>query len=691
MLGVVSYHAGILDGGFVGVDVFFVISGFLVTGLLWAELERDGRIDLGSFYARRARRLLPAAVLVLVVTVGLSVVVLSPLAARSAVDDAVAAALYVGNLRFAAVGSDYLAGTAAESPVLHYWSLGVEEQLYVLWPLVVVAAALRWRPSHHPPARAVAAWLLGAGGAASLALSVHLTETSPPWAFYSLPPRAWEFVVGAIVALGAGGIARVVPTAAAPALSLAGLSAIAWSAATYGASTPFPGLAATVPVLGTAAVLAAGGVSSGHGVSGLLGRRVPRLLGRLSYTWYLWHWPLLVLGDRAWGPLGWVETGAILLWALGLAWLTSRVVEQPLRRAGRLTARPAQTLLGGVGLTAVALAVAVVAAATLPDLTGGRAVTTPALAVEKGAQAPAGTSPPATRATSTTTTLSPVQLASAAVAPAVAGGTAQDEVPSNLDPPLARAAGDKARPFLDGCHQSWTGTATSGCSYGAPSGATTIVLFGDSHATHWFPPLEQLATARGWRLLSLTKTTCPPVALSIFSPVLARPFRECDEWRREAVARMRAEGPVLVVFGLARHYGPEYRFDVLGPVWPQTLAEQVRLVREAGPEVLVLGPVPKPSTSMPQCLSEHLTDAVTCVQSEEGTVQRPLVDAERRAVESAGGAYVDVTPWFCEDRLCAGMVGNLLVYRDDNHLTTTYARWLAPAVTAAVDAALAAG
>jgi hypothetical protein len=205
-----------------------------------------------------------------------------------------------------------------------------------------------------------------------------------------------------------------------------------------------------------------------------------------------------------------------------------------------------------------------------------------------------------------------------------------------------------------------------------------VVLFGDSHALQWFPALDRAARAHRWRLESLTKTTCPPVQLSFFSPVLGRPYRECDQWRATMLDRIRAQRPSLVVLGAARHYGDVYHFKGYGQPWISGLARMVRQLRATGAQVVVLGPTPKPRVDVPDCLAAHLRDATACTTPRAVAVNTAGLAAERRAVRAAGGVYLDVTPWLCTASTCVVQVGNLLAYRDDNHLTTTYTTWLAP-------------
>jgi peptidoglycan/LPS O-acetylase OafA/YrhL len=681
VLAVVAYHAGIgaTGGGFVGVDVFYVLSGFLITGLLWEELQATGRLRFEAFYARRARRLLPAAVLVLVATVAASSVWLSPLQARVVATDAVAAALYVSNYRFAAQRTDYLAETSP-SPLQHYWSLGVEEQFYLLWPLLLFGIVLAGR---HLRARssAAAAVVLALTAIGSFALSLRLTAVSQPWAFFSLPTRAWELAAGGLVALSAPWVRRM-PGAAAATLGWLGLEAVIWSITKLDPSTPFPGIAALFPVGGTMAVIAAGCAAPRLGPTLVLGRRPLQVGGKLSYAWYLWHWPLLLLAPTVAGhALGLGQRLGLAAASGLLALATVKLVEDPVRYAPWLRARPGRSLALGAALTAVAAAAALGTATVLPS-PHGQGLAAPPAAIQ--------TTPPPRAQHANAGDPAATRLANLAapVGHAVAHAVTVRTVPANLDPPLDRAHANQPRPALEGCLIRWLGVTSGPCVYGAPTSHTTVVLFGDSHALQWFPALDRAARPRRWRLESLTKTTCPPVALSFWSPVLGRPYRECDQWRANTLARIRAERPAVVVLGAARHYGDVYHFQVYGPAWLSGLARTVRQVRATGAQVLVLGPTPKPTLDVPDCLSRHLRNAVACTTPRQVAVNARGLRAERRAVVRAGGSYLDVTPWLCTHSTCAVMVGNLLAYRDDNHLTTSYSSWLAPLFADQLDRSL---
>ncbi|MET9190551.1 acyltransferase, partial [Streptomyces tendae] len=328
---VVLSHAGVaqVGGGYVGVDVFFVISGFLITSLLLRELATTGRVSLRSFYARRALRLLPASSLVIAVTLVGAWLFLSKARLAEYAGDALAGALYTLNFRLAAAGTDYLAQNGPPSPFQHVWSLAVEEQFYLVWPVLLL---LTWRIARGRRGPVVVP--LAALCALSFAAGVVVTDRSAPWAYFGSPARFWELGAGALLALAAERLRRL-PAALAAALGWLGLVCVTVAALRYDDQTPFPGHHALLPVAGAVLVLAGGCVPTSYGAGLLLERRPLVRLGGLSYGWYLWHWPLLVTAPAALGRAdGTAELPlalALSAVALALAWATLRLVENPVR------------------------------------------------------------------------------------------------------------------------------------------------------------------------------------------------------------------------------------------------------------------------------------------------------------------------------------------------------------------------
>ena len=346
---VLMFHGRLgLDGGFVGVDVFFVVSGFLITSLLVRE-GRSGSISLAEFWARRVRRLLAASALVVVVTLAASYVMLEPTRHRLLAADAVAAAGFAVNFRFALLQSNYLSGLALPSPLLHYWSLSLEEQFYLVWPLIVASAAKLRR------FEAVLGALACLLAAVSLAVCYVYTPITPSFAYFLLPMRAWELLAGAGLALLEGRLV-LLPSWFRSFAGWAGLAAILGSALSFGETTAFPGLAALVPVLGATAVIIAG-TGSQTLPARALGWAPLVWLGSRSYSIYLWHWPLLVLSEARFGLLGTAARAGLLVLSIAFSTVSYAYVEQWARRHAWLSARPIRSLLAGASMSLAVLGI----------------------------------------------------------------------------------------------------------------------------------------------------------------------------------------------------------------------------------------------------------------------------------------------------------------------------------------------
>jgi peptidoglycan/LPS O-acetylase OafA/YrhL len=738
IVSVVLYHvrASLLPGGYVGVDVFFVISGYLITGLLWDELQATGKVGFAAFYARRARRLLPMAMLVVVFTMVASAALLPPLEVRSVWKDGLATATYWANYRFAALKTNYLSSSGPVSPFLQYWSLGVEEQFYLLWPMLLVVASRMVNRGHTgrhlAPSRAKVAAVLAVVAAASFTFCLWLTHADEPWAFFSLPSRAWELALGGLVALGAPGLRRL-PKVLSATVGWAGLALIAGAEFAFGSSTPFPGTAALAPVLGAAAVIAGGLQRVGWGPVVLLGRSPMQLGGDISYSWYLWHWPLLVLAPYFTGRALPVTLALALGAASGLvAWVSHVVVEEPARRWAWLRRQPLRSLSAGACLGAAGAASCLVAAVALPSLQGhglarvaapptapvtgqalhggGSASGSPsALAARRSAQGPGpagdagrgqGAVAPQQRLASEVAGLQ-ARLAAQerSVSAAVRASLGLRSLPANLDPPLGEASSSEAAPFLDGCLLGYAGTYQPPCVFGDVASSTTVVLFGDSHATMWFPAFDEIANARHWRLVVWTKAACPPVDISIFNPDTDSEYTSCDQWRAQELARIRALRPALVVLGTAPNYNSLYEVTQDGPAWMAGLTKTIDMLRQSGARVLVMGPVESPDWNVPDCLSAHPADVGACAVTPKETHAGPgLVGydnagliAEQGVVRRAGGSFVDVKGWFCAPGSCPVVIGNRVVFFDNSHITVQYAEYLEPLVATEVDLALLRG
>ncbi len=604
---VVLFHAKVASftGGFVGVDVFFVLSGFLITRLLLKELASSGTISLPAFWARRARRLLPASALVVVVTLIVGHWALAPLQQRSLALDALATATFVVNFRFASQLGDYFGaqlGALSPSPLLHFWSLAVEEQFYLVWPALMLL--ITRRPRQY---RRLLGLVLSGLGIASLIASVWMTANRPTWAFYLLPARMYELIAGALLAIAGPAVLRFSPTVRAAA-GWVGIAAIGYATLRFDESIAFPGSAALIPVLGTVLVVVAGGAGA-HAFAPaiVLNRRPLQWIGRHSYAIYLWHWPALVLAEAAWGPLSGWSRALIVVESVLLASLSLRLVEDPVRRSPFLAAVPRRGLTLGAALAAVVLLAGTIAWTALPTLDGGEAAAAPSLVPVTSPTVP-GTVDPSASTPVVTAPQGPLDLAGliAANQQVLEQGLQTDVVPSNLKPSLAKAFDDKAQLYPDGCVAIGVDAKVKDCEYGVAGGSSTIVLYGDSHAAHWFPALEAIATARGARLVVFTKGGCPTAAVSIPTNTLAR---TCPQWRDSVMQHIAELRPDMVVMSASAYY-PNSDEE-----WQQGLQATVARITPYTKDLVILGDNPGAASVPATCLSQHLTSATSCVQS----------------------------------------------------------------------------
>ena len=349
---VVAFHASFpgFDGGFIGVDVFFVISGYLITGVLLRELDEHGRIRLGRFWARRIRRLLPASTLVVLVTLAATVVLLSPIAWQSSAESGAWAAAYGQNFFLAVEEADYFA-VETRNPFVHFWSLAIEEQFYVIWPLVMLALA---RLSGVVRRSWVLPLGLGVLALASFVHSVDLSGSDTTWDYYSPLSRGWEFAAGGLLALGAPMLDRVRTPAASQVATVVGAALVGYSLLTVDAFTPFPGWNAVPPVLGTALIIAAhNGPTTPAGR--LLDLPPVQWVGRMSYGWYLWHFPFLIIAEQWSQSFGPIRRLIVVLLALVAAAISYHLVENPVRFSEWLRRRQPANYVMAAGLLALSL------------------------------------------------------------------------------------------------------------------------------------------------------------------------------------------------------------------------------------------------------------------------------------------------------------------------------------------------
>jgi peptidoglycan/LPS O-acetylase OafA/YrhL len=629
---VVLYHAGVpgFGGGYVGVDVFFALSGYLITGILAAEIEQTGRLDFARFYARRARRLLPAMAVLLVAVAAFTYTAYAPQEQVPIARTALATAAYVSNLHFAADATDYLAAEAETNPLLHTWSLSVEEQFYLVWPILMLLA---YTGSTRTHSRRLA-WGMAALAAISFTLALYLMATlQTHWAFFGSPTRAWEFALGGLGAmLPRLRLAGDDEGRGAALLAWLGVAGVLAAGMLYTPTTPFPGWAALLPVAGTVLALRAG-VGGTHGALGrVLAWRPLTEAGRLSYSWYLWHWPVLVFATSLYGEITLPARLGLMLGALVLAEASYRLVENPVRHHRGLARRSAY----GIALLAVM-------------------------------------------------TVGGVGLA---VAWSRMAESASDSPQQRLF--TAAAADRDARPG-EPCISSIAEAGLTHCALGDTTSAEVVAVFGDSHAQQWLSAADAVGAARGWRVETVMKSACAPVDATRHYWQLGRAYTECDAWRADALDRIDDLAPDLILVSFAT----TSLSGVPRDEWEGGIGRVMARLAGTGATVLYLRDTPHPGFDAALCLAREAwrgrpLDAACRIEDPlgQGRALYGLVQSAARA--HPGVQTASLSERVCPTAPCATMRGDsLLVYRDASHLTASFARSLAPDLARVLDAARA--
>jgi peptidoglycan/LPS O-acetylase OafA/YrhL len=619
---VVGCHCGIswCTGGFVGVDVFFVLSGYLITGLLATEYRATSRINLPRFFARRARRLLPAGSLVLVATALAAVAIFGPQEIIFTGRAARAAGLYMSNVFFDRSASDYFAPNVDANPLLHTWSLGLEEQFYLVWPLLILVA-------HRGPHRSQrSVWILGAVTALSFMCSVYATRLAPTVAFYELPPRAWEFAAGGLLALLPVSRASV-GTSWAVACGIVGIAVILGTGVLVKGGAGFPGWIALFPVAGTLATLFAGAKVPQRGISAVLSAKPLQFIGARSYSWYLWHWPFVVFAGILFPGITVGGKVVAAIASLLAATVTFSFVERPIRENTYLSTRSGLSL--GVAASATLLTIA----ASCSLILFGRQVM-----LDQKFQS------------------------------------------------ITAATTDIADISLKACWSQGPSGEVRTCVFGASGAPRTVVLFGDSHAIQWFNPMRTAANMETWRLITVLRPGC--AASDINPHRLSTATDVCKEWRTRAIEKIVAIRPSAVV--MASYNGATLRgFGTEAPIF----TEEIRLgtrrtldkLSRAGVPIVVLRDTPLPPFDIPACVARRELPqrhaGESCDFDASAALNEAAFSAERAAADGLANVYfLDLSDLICPGSSCPATQHGQLIYRDNNHLTGTFAETLAPTV-----------
>ena len=616
---VVLFHCGIpgFSGGFVGVDVFFVLSGYLITGLLVAEIQKTSKLSLLQFYARRARRLLPASALTLVVTLLIGAIILAPKELDWAGHAARASALYISNIFFDKNAGNYFASDVKSNPMLHTWSLAVEEQFYLFWPLLILLGLRVWRSM-----KALVTVLSGLT-IISLGTGVWFTANEGTFAFYELPARAWEFGIGGLAVLLPRGTLKI-PFGWWLAFGWLGILAILGSAHFILGDTSFPGWIALIPVMGTVAALIAGAEHPRRGVGVVLYSDPLQMLGRLSYSWYLWHWPFLVFSAALLPNISIAGKTAAAAASLAVAGISHHFVEDPIRFHPSLLKRPALSLCLAATVTLCSLGAAFLSIWFAVHLANEPEMKTITAAIDD-----------------------------------IARFERQQCVTSQRQSPEVKT-----------------------CRFGDTSSGITIVLFGDSHAMSWFKPLQRIAESNGWKLVTVVKYACSAFDIrSPGTPVVDR--AACASWRAEALQQIVALRPSIVFIVNSTSYlghkelAMGFSLDELQNGTRRTL----ETLTAGGLRVVVMRDNPYFTYDIPNCLARsarHSWYPGGSCEADQSIVLNPAVfeSAKAGARGLSNVHFIDITDRLCQRDICRTVQGDTVIYQDNHHLTGNFTKSL---------------
>lgn len=669
VLAVVLYHLwpSRVQGGYVGVDVFLVISGFLIIGHLLRDTDRTGTISLLGFWARRIRRLLPAALFVLALSGVVVIVWIPQVWWPQFLGEVSASAAYMVNWLLAANAVDYLGAENSSSPAQHYWSLSVEEQFYIVFPLILLATAAVCRARRWQTRTAVG-FVLVAVAVASFGYSALAVAAGDPTAYFTTTSRAWQFAIGGLLAFGATKIVGSVALRAAA--SWLGLALIFGCIAFFNAATPFPGVMALVPSIGTVLVIWAGMPAARWAPTRALSSRPAQLLGDISYSTYLWHWPpLVILPILLARDLSTVERFGLFIMTLAAAWLTRHFIEEPFRR-GRWIVRtlPRSSI-------AALLSISLLLAAGCG-----------ALAFRASEQARAADA----------TISEAVRTADPCIgAPAALNECERPFAANELTNP-AFAATDIGRgvQIEDECKQTMDGIEVVRCVAGDPEARVTIALVGDSHAGQYLEALDVYGEQHAIRFVTYLKTWCTgtgAIGVAADNTTGASGMESCTAWGTAVLDELVADPSVVaVVYATfsAAYLGTTGYASARSITAADYEAAWSRLI-DAGKQVIALRDIPTAATSVPQCIAVHLDTYDPCTTPQHTALLAPAGDPMMVAAASTVGAsLIDLTDVFCSDGDCHSLIGGIIVYFGNHHVTATFARTLAPIIGDRIEQAL---
>lgn len=678
-------------GGFVGVDVFFVVSGYLITALLLREYERTGKISFVTFYKRRIARLLPVSVLTIVLTVIAASLIFNSGRSSQTLVDGIWAFFFLANWRFLISGTDYFQADVPISPLQHFWSLAVEEQFYFVWPwlmLLVLAISVKFVASRASQ-RTILGAFLGLITIVLFCWSLWQTANYPTSAYFSTVSRAWELGIGGVLAVFAPVVGKI-SLRLRPLLSWAGLSVIMVSVFMISDSLRFPGPWALLPVLGTALVIAAGEDCVRVPTMVPLTNPVSQLIGNMSYSLYLWHFPIIIIAAALMPPSP-LYYMLMLVGIFGISAASYYFVESPLRvwlfatevkkhelRETRLRKKhlrqdwiqSSASLPAKIGFTFVSVVVAagLVFAALIDPLPATSEAAAPVKIETKNQQEDAKPS-----------SEDPVDIEQARIGKKLTGAMRATEWP-NLTPAIEDLPNNFASEWLEDRCLNVTDSNLTKCLYGNKNASKLAVVLGDSFAASWMPAIRGALEPSGWRIQMLTYGECPAIAIEVIRKSDGERFAEkCSEHQQWAQQKVGELDPDLIIMGNAENSLGRLKSGAEGTTalqeWGNASGDTLGALRARSKAKIVTLTSPPGGKSLASCAT-NLNQPNDCV-SEVKSSYRQLVDTEAQAAELVSGAFtISPEPWLCVNGRCPTFSGDVPIYVDNGHLTRQYSALL---------------
>ncbi|MBV1880395.1 MAG: acyltransferase [Pseudomonadales bacterium] len=632
ILVVILAHAGftMTPGGFIGVDVFFVLSGYLITGVLLRELEKTGRIAFISFYARRLKRLLPALALMIIVSSGFAIWLLSEAEARSQLASSPFAVTWISNFYFNFVTFDYFDELSNRDMFLHTWSLGVEEQFYFIWPMILLF--LYWlgiksqstnQSTNQSPFDVMLAGLIFAF-IASLLLSLYWSKTFPLSAFYLMPSRIWQFAMGAIVyrffqcsSTSKDRVTQLFGNVFTSVTLSVGLVLIVGSAIALNPGLVYPGLWALFPSFGAALIIVAG-YALPKDSGGLLAHPVLVWLGDRSYSLYLWHWPIFMIGFSLGLKGQVVPTIGMILLSMLVATLSYQLIERPFWKGRWSHAKPSFVIL---------ISVLVMVSVFYGHYRGLRPLP-----------------------------------------------------PSNTTPDISHQwRSDVPVIYGLGCDAWYAHARVEPCVFGVEKAEKTVVFLGDSIGAQWYSMIPEIFAKPVWRVIVLTKSACAMVDEDYYYSTIGKTYQVCTDWRNAVLDELKILKPDVLIMGSSATY------EFSETQWIEGSARVLKRVNDMETTVFVIPGTPSLGFDGPSCVSRHLSSEGR-IQLEncmaKGRIQE--IESAVRFLERAVSQYSNVHMLNLNDLVCPG--GNcraiteqgIIVFRDSQHLTDSFVRSQVP-------------